>query len=123
MNPVPEPSARDPLDLEHRWGGPVFWVSLGAGTVLWLVHVAGMAALTPYSCDIRSTVWLHVLTAVTLLPTLAALVSPWRHWHSGEDEASGLRFLGGMGVLLNALFAAAIVGEWLPVFLIDVCAR
>lgn len=105
---------------EHA-GGMGLWYGLVAGIAFWGAHVAGMAAITPYVCHSGQMVWYHVLTFATLAPTAAALIPTWAAWRD-EDASSGVRFLGGMGLLLTAIFGLAIIAEYVPVFIFDPCA-
>ena len=101
--------------------GRLLWVGVAAGIVLWTIHLTGMAALTPYICHAGDLVWYHVLSAGTLVPTLLAIIPCWRAWRS-EGGPGGVQYLGALGILLNLIFALAILAEWVPVFMIDACA-
>lgn len=100
--------------------GPLLWIGVSAGIALWAVHLNGMAALTPYVCHSGNTIWFHALSVGTLIPTLLAAIPCWRAWRS-EGGLGGVQYLGAVGVLLNAIFALAIIAEWVPVFMIDSC--
>lgn len=101
-------------------GSRGLWLAAGAGIVLWAVHLTGMAALTPWACEVGSSWPLHGLTLVTLLPTLAAVLPCRRAWRNGHDS-EGVRFVGAVGVLVNLLSALAIAAEWVPVLILDSC--
>ncbi|MBW3665242.1 MAG: hypothetical protein KY469_19280 [Actinobacteria bacterium] len=101
--------------------GPLLWVSLTAGIVLWGIHITGMAALSPLACEGPGAIVLHLLSVATLVPTLAAIIPAWSFWRQRERGVGGVAFLGAMGVLLNAVSALAIVAEWVPVFVLHPC--
>lgn len=110
------------MDQRIRTGGFTLWFGLAGGTIAWGVHVSGMAALTPYICHSGQSWWYHVLSAGLLLPTALAFFWSYGHWRVNGTK-DGVGFLGGLGALLNVTMALAIVAEWVPVFLLDACAR
>lgn len=104
-----------------RWGGIGLWYGVLAGIVFWGIHIAGMAALTPYICHSGQTVWFHVLTWATLLPTLAAFWPAWTNYRRDVGEG-GIPFLGAVGLLVTAASTLAIISEYVPVFILSACA-
>lgn len=99
----------------------VTWYAFVAGMLWWAVHIAGMAALVPYSCTIGSDVWLHVLSVVTAGLTAHAMWLGWRTWRS-DDVGEGLSYVGAVSVFVCLTGFVAILAEWVPVFMIDACA-
>jgi hypothetical protein len=111
------------MTTEHvRTGGPTLWFGLAGGIVAWLAHVSLMAAFTPYICHSGESWWYHALSAGLLAPTTAAFVWSFRHWRANGIH-DGVGFLGAVGALVNVTMAVAIIAEWVPVFLLDACAR
>lgn len=110
-------------DTEDRGhvGSWVVWYALAAGIVYWAIHLSGMAALVPYVCTSGQSVWFHLLSVVTAVPTLHAMLLAWRIARRDEG-AGGLPYLGAVAVLVNLTGLVAIVAEWVPVFVIDACA-
>lgn len=107
--------------MAERAGGFPLWYGVSAGIVFWGVHVSGMAAITNYVCLTGQSVWYHALSVGTLVPTFVAFWPAWRHWRS--DAGESYRFLGALAILMNLIFALAIIAEWVPVFVIDPCAH
>lgn len=99
----------------------VTWYALAAGILWWAVHISGMAALVPYSCSSGTTLWLHLLSGATAVLTVHGMWLGWRTWRAG-DVAEGLSYVGAVAVLVCLTGLVAILAEWVPVFLIDVCA-
>lgn len=100
-------------------GGRGLWLAAGAGILLWAVHLTGMAALTPWACEVGAAWPFHALTVLTLVPTLLVML-PCRRARSAGDSG-GVRFVGSVGLLVNALSAVAIAAEWVPVLILDPC--
>lgn len=99
----------------------VTWYAFAAGILWWSVHISGMAALVPYSCSAQTTLWLHLLSVVTALLTVHGMWLGWRTWRS-DDVAEGLSYVGAVAVLVGLTGLVAILAEWVPVFMIDLCA-
>lgn len=105
--------------LSSRPRRPGLWYGVGAGIFFWLVHINFMPALQPLSCHHDTNLLLHLLSVATAVPTLIAFLPSWHYFRVGETE--GLRFMGALGLLLNAIFLLAILAEWAPVFVLDRC--
>jgi hypothetical protein len=95
--------------------GFTVWYALVGGIAAWAIHLVGLAALVRLTCNDMSWEWaLHGLTVLTLAMTLVALGLSWRLQRvpvdddSLVDEASRNRFLGRMGLLINAFNFALI---------------
>lgn len=104
-----------------RWGGFGLWYGVVAGIVFWAFHLTGMAAITPYICHSGNTVWFHVLTWATLVPTLLAFWPAWIH-HRRDVGEGGAKFMGSVGLLVTAISSLAIIAEYVPVFMLHPCA-
>ena len=104
------------------------WVPVSAGIFLWLVHLITLSSLSRSAC-VDGTNWLaHVVTSVTALLTIAAMVAceglrrrGVRAAHARDDAADddaelmrNLEFLGLFGIIIGAFSLALILyeGSW-----------
>jgi membrane protein implicated in regulation of membrane protease activity len=99
--------------------GFTLWYALTAGVVAWMIHLVGLAAMVRLTCNDPSWDWaLHGLTVVTVAFTLVGLWLAWRLERSAhvtddstESEPSRNRFLGRIGLTVNAFSLALILLE------------
>ncbi len=101
--------------------GFALWYGVLAGIVFWATHISGMTVFQPYICHTGQVYWFHLISIATAVPTAVAFVPCVRALRSDEG-LGGIRFLGRMGILLNAIFLWAILAEWVPVFVLHPCA-
>ena len=109
--------------------GFTLWYALVAGVGAWMIHLVGLAAMVRLTCNDPSWNWaLHGLTVVTVAITVAALWLAWKLERrarpaleptssadvtdvSTESEPSRNRFLGRIGLTVNAFSLALILLE------------
>jgi hypothetical protein len=99
--------------------GLLVWYALVAPVLAWTVHLVALAALVGYSYEAKGvTVWMHVVTAVTLIPTLVAMYLAWQMIRSARDTPESdpgprgrTRFLGELAILIGAINLMLIVLE------------
>jgi len=111
------------LQLLALWAGIL--LPIGA----WQLQFAASYALVPWLCQADRTAWvLALFSLVGLLAIAGGLGCAWSTWRCkvaeppGEDLLSACcRFMGLLGMLLGIVFAVAIVGQALPMFLIHPC--
>lgn len=79
-----------------------------APPALWFAHLNLSYVLVPPSCSWGQR-WLFVLVTVVALAAMApSAVASWRAWHAADGDGGALvRFLGGAGLALVAVFALA----------------
>jgi membrane protein implicated in regulation of membrane protease activity len=94
------------------------WYALLAGIGAWTIHLVFFAAFVQYSCNENGTLWaMHLVTAVTLAMTAAAMWLCWRMLRKsdgdeGSDEEGGrAQFIGRLGLMIGALNFALIALE------------
>lgn len=126
--------------------GPRLWFTLLGGPLALLALQEFNYATTPWSCQTRHVWVMHLASLVALLVPVATLVIARRERERGADamaraEARGrgteplvegvvaLRsarrvwFMATVGVLVSALFIATTIAMWIPVMVLDPCAR
>ncbi len=111
----------DTVEERKAKAGFALWYGVVAGILFWAIHVSMMAAIQPYVCQTGRVFLFHLLSVATVIPTLVAFVPCVRALQK-DTGLGGIRFMGQMGVLLNAIFLWAILAEWVPVFVLHECA-
>ncbi len=96
--------------------GPLPWIAVCTGIAMWTVHLVAGAALAPNVCNDHAAYdAINVLTVVTALVTVAAMlvcVRMMRYRDTNELSGGGhIRFLGVMGLLVNAINLMLILLE------------
>jgi predicted membrane-bound spermidine synthase len=94
------------------------WYALLGGIGAWTIHLVFFVTYVRYTCNAPGSLWvMHVVTAVTLALTAAAIALCLRMLHSSEgDEASDeeggrTQFLARLGLLIGVINFALIVLE------------
>lgn len=96
-------------------------LALAVPPSVWFLHLNASYLLVPPSCS-GGTRWPFLLVTVVALAAVApAAVGSWRAWRDGDDGGGLVRFLGGFGLVLAVLFAAATVLVAASVVVIDPC--
>ena len=119
-----------------RIGLAVWIFALGGGPIIWMVHLAGNAALVPAACSHGLTWLLNLSTAVcavvALLATATAAALATMPASDGGVPAGAAdstarihrtRVLGRIGVAIGAISVLLVVLEGAPVLALDACAR
>jgi hypothetical protein len=106
--------------------GLLVWFALSAGVAAWAAHLTSFAVFVEV-VRTRGWFWLfHLGNAAAILLTLVALALSWVMFRAGDpDEEAGtpggrIRFLGALGLLLNAVNLLLIVVEGSYIFAIPV---
>ncbi len=121
------PVASPPKRARHL---VLLWFGLLGGALAWTLRLAVAYALNPVACATGWTILIHLVTLVTALITLAAIVVAFRGWRTSglgtRTEVGGPAgwsgFLSLLGVLLNLVFLLAILLEGSAAFVIGPCA-
>lgn len=101
--------------------GPIVLVlQIFGGMIAWTLRFGLGYFFVPMACTAGDWI-LHVITLVTALAAVAALVSSLR-W-ARRIDSSALRFSLWFGVALNVFFLAAILLEGSGVLFVDACAK
>jgi hypothetical protein len=95
------------------------WYALLAGIGAWTIHLVFFAAYVQYSCNEDGTLWvMHLVTAITLAMTAAAMALCWRMLRSSpegdeasDDEGGRAQFIARLGLMIGALNFALIALE------------
>jgi hypothetical protein len=94
------------------------WYAVLGGIGAWTIHLVFFAAFVQFSCNDDGTTWaMHLVTAITLAMTAAAMWLCWRMLRSSEgdessDEEGGRgQFIARMGLLIGAVNFALIALE------------
>lgn len=85
----------------------------------WLAHLSLSYLLVPRACGSGTSLWLHLVTAVTAAVALAATVVAARI--RAASTATVPQFVGTLGLFVGTLFLVATLVEGLPVLFIDPC--
>lgn len=103
-----------------RPGWLLFIVLFSGGTVAWALHFGLGYLLVPAACELGD--WLlHLVTVVTALGALAALVLSLRWAKRTDDAPVGFTLL--VGAALDAFFLGAILLEGSGVLFVDACMK
>jgi hypothetical protein len=104
------------------------WYAVLGGIGAWTIHLVFFAAYVRYTCNRSGSLWLmHVVTAITLAMTAAALVLCRRMLLSSEgdesadDEGGRAQFLARLGLLIGVVNFALIALE--EVYLVVLASR
>ena len=105
------------------------WFAVLAGPVAWMIGLNADYSLVRVACATGTMLPLHLVTLVTLLLAAAGGVVGWRGWRRGGGEWPGeggtvlerSRFMSALGLMASALFALAIVAQWLAKLFLDPC--
>jgi hypothetical protein len=122
-------------------------VGLLAGPLAWSLQLLVVYALTGFVCHRGWAVTLHLVSLVCFAAALLGVREAWRHRNAGPTDAPAspvvgpapaatgvawplepvvreghsLHFMGRLGLLIQSLFALAIVAEWIAVVLLHPC--
>jgi hypothetical protein len=121
-----------PLDLRRaterpeavRGGITALWLGILAPSFLVLLNLEISYALTPLACQSGNHLVMIVLTAVILVADIVAGVGAARHLHRDWLEDVVLTrpaYMAMLGILLSALGAMVIIGQWLPNVYLSTC--
>lgn len=105
----------------------VLWFALLGGAVGWTLHFLVMYMLTPFACDLGSSLPLHAATAVAAAFVGVAVVVSGRLSRrtgaapAGDAVAQRLRYMAVTALILNVAFLAVMLLTWMPVLLQDPC--
>jgi hypothetical protein len=105
--------------------GFLVWFALVAGIVAWAAHLLFFSAIVGFVRD-EGYFWLFYLgNGLCLLLALLATWLSWLLYRAGDDEDEAadtpggrIRFLGGLGLLVNAINILLIVTEGIYIFFI-----
>jgi hypothetical protein len=118
-----EPRFRAPS--HHR----KLWAALLAGPLAWSLGLTLKYFVVPFSCGSMNPIPTHLISAATLVITLLGTWLAWQLWvDSGKQwpDESGLpvvrtRFMAVMSLMSGALFALAIIAQWLTAAFLNPC--
>ena len=105
--------------------GVVVWFALTAGIAAWVVHLAAFAALVEFVHD-HGYSWLFTVgNVVAIAITLVAGWLSWLIYRAGDDDeelgtpGGRMRFLGALGIVVNAINLVLIVAEGSYVYILS----
>jgi hypothetical protein len=105
------------------------WLGVLGPPILWAVRFGVNYALMPLVCAAQLT-WLpHAITAAALVLLAGMGWTAYRFWSATRgataadtpDLVRRTRFMGLFGMMSAALFALAVIAEWLANVMIDPC--
>lgn len=129
------PSDHSPPAGVRSWQ---LWFSLAAGTVVWMIHLTAVYALTSLTCEwgwfgasygtagpsglqVVQIVLTAIAAAITIIAGVLA-VRGLRRMRGDDPEAAGRHvFMARLGIGLNILFTALIVISIVPVLTLPQC--
>jgi hypothetical protein len=105
------------------------WTGFFLAPATFFAHLQVAYVLVPWSCARDSHLWLHVAGALSVLLALVGTAVAWTVWAregGGEPGQHGgpsprARFLAVSGVVMSAMFALLLAGQWVAVFIISPC--
>jgi hypothetical protein len=105
------------------------WTGVLLPPIAFLLNLEVAYALVPTACSAQTVVLVHLVHLVSLTLAVSGGVVGWRTWQrSGATWPGGAggrlgrtQFLAGLGALTGLLFAAVIVAQWIPSFILDPC--
>jgi hypothetical protein len=106
------------------------WFSALAGPLAWILHNVGSYGLATVICFPGQVLFLHLVTAVTALISLAAAVVGWRsrarlqelEWpDKSRISLQRAHFMATFGLISGLLFLVIILVEGIPNFYIEPC--
>ncbi len=107
----------------------LLWTGIMAGPFLWFLQQQLCFVLVPGVCGHGGVIWLHTVTLVCLAGTVVAGLVASRYWRRESrrpDPTAGqqrVRFMSALGILSSLFFAALIIAQGIPNFLLDPCLR
>lgn len=115
--------------FQSRRGLYALGFALFAGPVAWSVGFSAAYPFVTVACDVRNSLPLHLIHALALLLTIAGSLVARREWNRAGREWPGegggvldrSRFLAVLGLLGSALFALAILAQWVAVIVLHPC--
>lgn len=109
-------------------GRLVTGVAMLGGPVAWALHLCVMYFLVQPVCRLGGEAWFHIVTIIALLGCAFAAILAWRHREARtgfrelvDGEGNWKSFVALFGLVSSALFAYAIVYQWLPVLTTAAC--
>lgn len=117
--------------LLNRHRTVLLWTALLAGHVAWSIHLIASYMMVHVVCPGGQALWLHALSAGTLLLCAAGALLGWRLWRAaglqwpsrGGSREARAQFMAAAGFILSVLFGVVIIVEAIPNFLIHPCVR
>jgi hypothetical protein len=105
------------------------WLAVLSGPLSWAFGLVTRYALVPFVCGSGDTIWLHLVSIVTLgVAGMGAAVSLRLYRSAGgewpHDTGTPIgrsRFMAALGMLGGVLFALAIVAQWLTSAFLNPC--
>ena len=112
--------------FRSRRGVYALGFALFAGPVAWGIGFSAAYPFVTVACDARNSLPLHLIHALALLLTVGGGVVAWREWNragrewpgEGGDVLERSRFVAVLGLLGSALFALAILAQWVAVIVL-----
>lgn len=102
--------------------------SMLGSAIAWALHLSVMYFLVQPICRTGGEVWFHIVTAIALLACVGGAFTSWKHREPGASMADILdgrtswkSFVALFGVASAAIFAYAIVYQWIPVLTTATC--
>ncbi len=101
------------------------------GVLAWALQLAVGYPLVQLSCVTGTTLWIHIVSLVAIIITIAAGLVSYSVWRTGRahDTADGQgeqawgrdSFLGASGMLMSGLFLLLILYSGIPAFFLNPC--
>lgn len=89
--------------------------------IAWFLHLCVMYFLVQPVCRVGGEYLFHVATVVALaLCSISAIVA-WNHRDRDRESDSWPNFVAAFGVVASAIFAYAVVYQWIPVLTTAAC--
>lgn len=122
------PSPPPPAGSDARPGIVTLAWLLGAGPVVWMIHLCGSAALVPLACEHP---W--VTSVINAFTVVCAAVIGWaavwsarvaaRHRPEGPAPDEVISVLAILALVFNVISLLVTVLEGVPVLVLDACPR
>jgi hypothetical protein len=100
-----------------------------AGPVAWALHLQASYSLAPTACDMKSKIFLHLVTLGCLLLAGAGALIGRHYWkelpegstEKGEPGLTRARFMALASAVMSLAFALVIVAAEVPNLILRVC--
>jgi hypothetical protein len=107
------------------------WAGILAGPFAFLLNLQINYMLVDLVCQEGYRFVLHAVALACLLLTVGGAFLSWRLWHETGAEWPGDlagpvargRFMAFWGLLSNSLFFFVVLGQWIPIFVLNPCLR
>ena len=105
------------------------WVAVMAPPLAWALGLVAKYALVPFVCGSGDTIWMHVVSVITLVIAAGGAVMGWRLYEGAGGEwpddrempLARSRFMAAIALMSGGLFSLAIIAQWITSAFLNPC--